>query len=90
MAGEDPRKKKNRVDSIFLEIFKQSGMPKFTKGILRLFGKKDFVDQLDLWDNAPEGLVGVCLENYKKDLSEEKEILKKHNQKIFFNKGEQD
>ena len=67
----------------FIEIFKQSGMPKFAKSILRLFGKKDFIARLDLWDNAPEGLIGVCLENYKKDLNDEIGILKKDNQKYF-------
>ena len=70
-------------DGPFLEIFKRSGMPKIAKSILRFFGKKDFINRLDLWDNAPEGLIGVCLENYKKDLDEEIKILKNNNQKYF-------
>jgi len=67
----------------FLEIFKRSGMQKIAKSILKLFGKRKFAEGLDSWDNAEEGLIAVCLENYKKDLSEEKKILEKYKQKYF-------
>lgn len=67
----------------FLEIFKCSGMPRFFKFIFKMFGKKKFIEGLDRWDYAEEGLIAVCLENYKNNLAEEKTILDKYEQPYF-------
>ncbi len=67
----------------YLELLASTGMPKIMKMILRVFGKGKFVDRLNYWDNHKEGLCGVALENYKKDLNDEKDILKKYNQGYF-------
>ncbi len=61
----------------YLELFKRSGMPKLVRIVLKLFGKSKFIERLDLWDNTEEGLIGVCLENYKKDLNEEQKYFEK-------------
>lgn len=62
----------------YLELLASSGMPKMVKKLLRIFGRSRFSDRMDYWDNHKEGPCGVALENYKKDLEEEKRILEKH------------
>ncbi len=58
----------------YFELLHRTGMPTFVKRILRLFGKSAFVDRLDIWDNADEGLVGVALENDRFDIDVEQKI----------------
>lgn len=67
----------------YLELFHNSNMPKIIKVLLRIFGKSKMVERMNTWENAKEGLIAVCLENYKSDLEEEKRILKKYKQKFF-------
>lgn len=55
----------------YLELLASTGMPKFMKRILRMFGKSRLVDRLNDWDNHKGGPCGVALENYKIDLREE-------------------
>ena len=59
----------------YFELLHRTGMPTFAKRILRLFGKRAFVDRLDIWDHADEGLVGVALENDRFDIDVEQKIL---------------
>lgn len=67
----------------YLELLASTGMPKFMKRILRMFGKSRLADRLDYWDNHKGGPCGVALENYKTDLREEKGILEKYSQGYF-------
>ncbi|HCD43334.1 MAG TPA: VOC family protein [Lachnoclostridium sp.] len=67
----------------YLELLASTGMPKFMKSILRMFGKSKLVNRLDYWDNHKGGPCGVAIENYKTDLREEKEILEKYKQGYF-------
>ncbi|MGV8146546.1 MAG: VOC family protein [Alkaliphilus sp.] len=69
-------------DGPYLELFETSGMPKLIKLVLKLFNKS-FVERINFWENAEEGLIAVCLENYKTNLLEETNILKKHGHKFF-------
>lgn len=67
----------------YLELLHRTGMPTFAKMIFRLFGKSDFVNRLDIWDNAAEGLVGVALENNRFDIDVEQNILDQAGLKYF-------
>lgn len=67
----------------YLELFNNSNMPKWIKTLLRFFNKVAMVDRINYWENANEGLIGLCLENYSNDFKEEKEILRNHNQGFF-------
>lgn len=71
----------------YLELFQRSGMPSFAKCLLRLFGHSKMVDRMNSWEQAPEGLIAVALENYKENLEDEINILKKYNQKFFKSKS---
>lgn len=71
----------------YLELFNNANMPKWIKIMLCLFGKKKMVARINHWENAKEGLIAVCLENYKDDFKEEKELLKKCNQGFFETKS---
>ena len=62
----------------YLELLASTGMPKIVKVLMRAFGKGRFVDRLDYWENHKGGLCGVAIENYEKDLNEEKGILEQH------------
>jgi hypothetical protein len=55
----------------YLELLASTGMPRFMKSMLRIFGKSKLVNRLDYWDNHKRGPYGVALENYKADLREE-------------------
>jgi hypothetical protein len=70
-------------DGPYLELFQNSGMPKFVKLLLRLFGKGAMVNRMNTWEQSDEGLIGVCIENYKDNLDEELAILENHDQKYF-------
>lgn len=59
----------------YFELLGSTGMPGFVKRMLRVFGKGAFVDRLDAWDRAPEGYVGLCLENDRPDVDLEQGIL---------------
>jgi hypothetical protein len=63
------------ADGPYFELLHRTGMPTFAKKLLRLFGKNAFVDRLDIWDNASEGLIGVALENDRFDIDVEQNIL---------------
>ena len=59
----------------YFELLHRTGMPTFAKKIFRLMGKGRFVDRLDTWDNANEGLIGVAIENDRFDIDVEQKIL---------------
>lgn len=59
----------------YLELLGSTGMPRFGKWLLRRFGKHAFIDRLDAWDSADEGLVGLALENDRLDVDLEQKIL---------------
>lgn len=67
----------------YIELLENTGVPAFVKRLLRLIGKGKMVDRLNSWEQADEGLIGVCIENYRNDLKAEKAILKKYGQKYF-------
>lgn len=67
----------------YLELFNNSNMPKVVKVLLRIFGKSKMVNRMNTWENAKEGLIAVCLENHKENLSEEKKLFKKHKYGFF-------
>lgn len=67
----------------YLELFQNSGMPGFIKGLLRVFGKGAMVNRMNHWEQAEEGLVGVAIENYEDNLDKELRILTENNQKYF-------
>lgn len=67
----------------YLELFGNSSMPFFAKLILRLVGHGKMVDRLNHWENAEDGLIAVCLENYEDNFSKEIELLKQYQQKFF-------
>lgn len=71
----------------YLELFNNANMPQWIKTVLRFFNKKAMVARINYWENSTEGLVGVCLENYKDDFDEEKEILRMNNQGFFVAKS---
>lgn len=50
---------------------------------MKLFGKGKVVERINNWHYSEEGLIAICLENYKTNLSQEKKILAKYNQKYF-------
>lgn len=83
-------KKNNPYDALiyfsegpYIELIERTGMPSFVKKILRFFGKQKLIDRLDKWDQSEEGLIALCMENYRNDLLEEKAILKQYGQKYF-------
>lgn len=43
----------------FIELMESTGMPRFAKLLLRIFGKKGFVERFEKWDHAPKGPVGI-------------------------------
>lgn len=59
----------------YFELLESTGMPKFAKGLFRFFGKRAFIDRLDAWDQAEEGLIGLALENDRLDIDQEQKIL---------------
>ncbi|WDV44798.1 VOC family protein [Clostridiaceae bacterium M8S5] len=67
----------------YIELFQNSGMPNIVKKILKLLGKSALVNQIEYWENAGEGLIGVAIENYKDNLDDELAILKKYKHKYF-------
>lgn len=67
----------------YLELIGDMKLPKILNGILKLLGKGKVVERINGWHNSKEGLIAVCLENYKKDLEQEKAILQKHGHKFF-------
>lgn len=71
----------------YLELLGNVKLSNFKVFLLKLFGKNKVAERINGWHYANEGLIAVCLENYKKDLKEEKKILKKYNQKYYERKG---
>lgn len=67
----------------YLELLASSGMPNVMKGLLRVFGKGRLVDRLDYWDSHEEGPCGLALENYRKELDEEKAVMERNHQGYF-------
>lgn len=59
----------------YFELLASTGMPRFAKWLFRLFGKSAFIDRLDAWDRATEGLIGLALENDRLDIDQEQKIL---------------
>ncbi|QOC92836.1 VOC family protein [Micromonospora craniellae] len=59
----------------YFELLGSTGMPGFAKQVFRLFGKGAFIDRLDAWDRAEEGLIGLALENDRLDIEQEQKIL---------------
>lgn len=59
----------------YFELLGSTGMPGFAKRLFRLFGKNAFIDRLDAWDRAKEGLIGLALENDRLDIDREQKIL---------------
>lgn len=87
-------KKKNPYNALiyfaegpYLELFHHSGMPSFVKTILKFFGKQALVHRLNTWENAPEGLIAVALENDRFDVDIEQQILDEANLKYFKGKS---
>ena len=70
-------------DGPYVELFERCGIPRFLKKIMRLFGKKAFIDRMDYWDNHEEGLIGLEIETYEKTLDKEIEMLNDYNEKFF-------
>lgn len=62
----------------YLELLGKTGMPSIIKKVLRLSGKGKLADRLDFWDNHAGGPCGLALENYRTELEDECEILKKY------------
>ncbi|CAM1345155.1 VOC family protein [Tenacibaculum amylolyticum] len=67
----------------YLELIGNIKLPSFLNFLMKLFGKGKVVERIYNWHYSEEGLIAVCLENYKKDLEEEKSVLKKYRQKYF-------
>jgi hypothetical protein len=67
----------------YLELFNNSNMPAPVKGFLRLFGQGAMVDRMNRWETADEGFIGLALENYRTDLSEEEGILRRYGRRMF-------
>ncbi|MEM1257321.1 MAG: VOC family protein [Bacteroidota bacterium] len=67
----------------YLELVGNLKLPKVLKLILKIVGMGKVVERLDAWNHAKEGLIDVCLENYRTDLEEEKKVLKKFGQKYL-------
>lgn len=62
-------------DGPYFELLASTGMPKLLKRVFRLFGKHAFIDRLDAWDAAEEGLIGLALENDRLEVDLEQKIL---------------
>lgn len=67
----------------YLELVGNIKLPKFVNFALKVLGKRKVVERINRWHYSEEGLIAVCLENYKTDLKQEKKILKKYNQNFF-------
>ncbi|WP_299119166.1 VOC family protein [uncultured Tenacibaculum sp.] len=67
----------------YLELIGAIKLPSIISFLMKLFGKGKVVERINNWHYSKEGLIAVCLENYKTNLSQEKKILTKYNQKYF-------
>jgi hypothetical protein len=67
----------------YLELIGNIKLPNFLNLIMKILGKGKVVERINSWHYSKEGLIAVCLENYKTDLKQEKEILKNYKQKYF-------
>ncbi|GGP08675.1 VOC family protein [Oceanobacillus neutriphilus] len=45
-------------------------------------GKRKFVERLNLWDNAEEGILDLCLEGTEKEFKQMKEALERRGQRL--------
>lgn len=71
----------------YIELLSEVHFPSFFKFLLRLIGKGKVVDRIEKWEQAAEGPVELCLENYGTNFAKEKAILKKWGQKYFTTKS---
>lgn len=83
-------KKKNPYNALiyfaegpYFELLQNTGMPSFIKKILKFFGKKAFINRLNIWDNSKEGLIAVALENDRFEVDIEQKILDNANFKYL-------
>ena len=67
----------------YLELIGDVKLPGFINFLMKIFGKGKVVERINNWHDSKEGLIAMCLENYKSDLEQEKKILKRYNQKYF-------
>jgi hypothetical protein len=68
----------------YIELLDGTRMPSFIKRLFRLAGKGCMVDRLQTIDDSkPGSYCQLALENYKKDLKTETELLKKHGIKSY-------
>lgn len=70
-------------DGPYIELFERCGLPKFLKLLMKIFGKKAFIDRMNYWDNHKPGLIGIEIETYENNLNKEISILNKYNEKFF-------
>ncbi|PKK38802.1 hypothetical protein ABB02_01890 [Clostridiaceae bacterium JG1575] len=61
----------------YLELLANTGMPSLAKKGFRILGKGRLVDRLDGMDHHAPGPCDLALENYRKDLKQERDLLKR-------------
>lgn len=71
----------------YLELIGNLKLPGVLNLILKIVGLGNVVNRLDRWRNAEEGLIDICLENYKTHLEQEKKTLSDFGQKYFERNG---
>jgi len=71
----------------YIELLSEVHFPAFFKFLLKLIGKGKVVERIEKWEQATEGPVELCLENYDTNFAKEKAILKKFGQKFFLTKS---
>ena len=62
----------------YIELLAGTGMPAAAKAMMRFFGKDILIDRVQRLDSCGPGYCELALENYEKDLSKEKAILKRY------------
>ena len=67
----------------YLELIGNVKLPRILNFVMKIFGKGKVVERINNWHFSKEGLIAVCLENYKTDLEQEKKILEKYKCKYF-------
>jgi len=55
----------------YIELMQGSGMSSFAKGIMKLFGKKKFMERFDYWDACAEGWSCLAIEKEPGGLEQE-------------------
>lgn len=73
-------------EGAYIELLKNSGMPKIVKLLSKLFGVSKKMERFNYWGTCDEGLCGFCIEKDFGSLDEEVEFLKKNGIKgVLFN-----